>query len=281
MTSRNIRRLTCLSLALLVSLAAPAPSEASSIGKPADARTWILVSSGDCDDDGPNANVDRGHCVGVVNNLAQAGDLGHGQFGGNFSLFGAASLDAESFHGSIQTTEAQFGYLHMSMVDTYTLHSQDLPVGTIVPVTVTFQSEGTMQPVFVCCGAYGSGVFEIRIGSTYIMDPIVVPEGSRVGGPLGPNSSAALPFLYPRASAAAVPLDLTATATLDATIGTPFDLAYALYAAAIKSTIDFSNTAHISFTLPDGVTITSTGGYGQVVPVEPTTWSSVKNRFFR
>ncbi len=215
MTLTDSRRLTYLSLAslaTLVSLAAGVRAEAPIIGKPPDARSWILVYGGDCDDDGPNANVDRGHCVGVVNNLTQSGDLGRGQYGGNFSLFANASLNAESFHGSLQTTEAQFGWMQMSMVDTYTLQSQTLPAGTIVPVTVTFQSEGTMQPVFVCCGGYGSGAFEIRIGSSYIMDPIVVPEGSRVGGPLGPNSSAALPFVYPRQSTAPVSLDLRATA---------------------------------------------------------------------
>lgn len=123
MTLTDSRRLTYLSLAslaTLVSLAAGVRAEAPIIGKPPDARSWILVYGGDCDDDGPNANVDRGHCVGVVNNLTQSGDLGHGQYGGNFSLFANASLNAESFHGTRRADHIELG------------EEQVLPVRSIV-----------------------------------------------------------------------------------------------------------------------------------------------------
>lgn len=256
----------------------PSSTQASTIPMPAGSRSWILVGSSDCDDDGPNANVDRGHCVGAVSELNQPGDIGHGQLA-NFEIFASAAIGPDAMHGSIQTTSAQFATIHMSMVDTYTLSSDVLPIGTVVPITVTFHAVGTMYPVATCCGAYGSGSFDIKIGTFFSPDAIVVPEGSRVGGALGPDASAQLPFVYPRFSGADVPMDLTATGTLDVAVGTPFDLTYQLGAGAIKSTMDFSNTATISFILPPGTSLTSTGGYAAPVPTQTETWGGLKARY--
>jgi hypothetical protein len=278
MKNLSMKSFVCAAAFVILLSSLPGWVQASSISMPAGSRSWILVGSSDCDDDGPNANVDRGHCVGAVSELNQPGDIGHGQLS-NFEVFAGAAIGPDAMHGSIQTTSAQFATIHMSMVDTYTLNSTVLPVGTVVPITVSFHAVGTMYPVATCCGAYGSGSFDIKIGTFFSPDGIVVPEGSRVGGSLGPNSSAQLPFVYPRFSGADVPVDLTATGTLDVAVGAPFDLAYQLGAGAIKSTIDFSNTATISFILPPGTSLTSTGGYADPVPVEAATWGGLKARY--
>ena len=278
MKNLRMKSFVCAAALLILLPSLPSSARASSIPMPAGSRSWILVSSSDCDDDGPNANVDRGHCVGAVSELNQPGDIGHGQLA-NFEIFANATIGPEAMWGSIQTTNAQFATIYMSMVDTYTLSSNVLPIGTVVPITVSFHAVGTMYPVYVCCGAYGSGAFDIKVGTSFSPDAIVVPEGSRVGGPLGPDASAQFPFVYPRSTGDDVPLDLTATGTLDVAVGTPFDLAYQLSAWPIKSTIDFSNTATISFILPPGTTLTSTGGYGDPVPVQTETWGGLKAQY--
>jgi hypothetical protein len=253
-----------------------ASADGATIPKPADARSWILVHGSDCDDDGQSAHVDRGHCIGEVSDLDTPGDLGHGQWGPTLEILGAATIGPEMIRGSFQTTATAFAWFDMSMVDTYTLNSSTLPPGTVVPVTVSFHAVGTMYPDFVCCGAYGSGVVEIKVGSSYNMDPLVDLESYRVGNV---QASDVLLFEYPRFSSAPVPVDLQASHTMDVEVGTPFDLAYYLGARPFKSTIDLSNTATISFSVPEGTQITSTGGFGSPVPVVPSTWGGLKSRF--
>jgi hypothetical protein len=278
MTTRETTRSALGALAALALLLLAATVEAATIPKPDGARSWILVSGSDCDDDGPNVNVDRGHCIGEVSVLDTPGDLGHGQIPNAFEQYAGAMIGPEMMRGYIETTASQFGWLDMSMIDTYTLISSTLPVGTVVPITVSFRAVGTMYPAFICCGGYGSGAFSIDLGTTFNPDPIVIPENTRVGNLL---DSKAIPFVYPRNSSADVPIDLTATHTMDVTIGTPFDLAYQITANVAKARIDFSNTATINFVVPEGTQMTSTGGYGAPVPVVRSTWSHLKTRFSR
>lgn len=281
MTTRVTPRSAPGVLAALALLMSTAMAEGATIPMPDGARSWILVSGSDCDDDGPNVHVDRSHCIGDVSVLDTPGDLGHGQIPNEFEMYANATIGPETMRGYLQTTNSQFGWMDMSMVDTYTLVSSTLPIGTVVPVTVSFRAVGTMTPAFVCCSAWGSGSFSVKIGQSFNPAPIVVPENTRVGNVPSPSATASLPFVYPRSSGADVPIDLTATHTLNVTIGTPFDLAYQITTNAIKSRIDFSNTATINFAVPEGTQMTSTGGYGAPVPVVRSTWSNLKSRFSR
>jgi len=106
------------------------------------------------------------------------------------------------------------------------------------------------------------------------------PGPGRVGGfgDLGPAASSQIFLGIPQPNSTPQPLHLTATYSFNATIGTPFDLAYYLAARPGGSIIDFHNTASIGFTLPPGTAITSTGGYGNTTPVAPVTWSGLKSR---
>jgi len=247
-------RLATAGIGVTLLLTQPTGARASTIPMPAGSRSWILVSSGDCDDDGPNVNNDRGHCAGAVSRLNPSGNIGHGQIQTpyGYEIFVDAAIEPEAFRGFIQTTAAYDAFLDMAMIDTYTLNGSTLPAGTVVSITVTFHAVGTMHPAPILPGLYGSGVFAINLGSSFNPNPIVIPENTRVQGTF-PNGSAQ----------------------------TPFDLAFYLAARPKFSTIDFSHTATIGFTLPDGTSITSTGGYGEVVPVQPETWSGVKARFHR
>jgi hypothetical protein len=250
-------------------------ANASSIPKPAGARSWILIGSSDCDDDGPNVNNDRGHCIGAVGELLQAGDLGHGMLN-PYAIFSNVRVGPETIRGSIQVVGNPFTFLDISHLDTFTLNSKSVPAGTVVPITVTFRAVGTMLPGPVA-NTFGGGTFDIRISNTMLDDPIVIPENARVGGPLGPNASRSF-FQWPSPSGTPIPLDHTAFHTMDVTVGQPFDLAFYLAARPSAATIDFTNTATISFTVPDGTYMTSAGGFGQSVPVQPTTWGGLKAR---
>jgi hypothetical protein len=267
--------------ALVLLAGAAAESGASSIPMPAGSRSWILVSAGDCDDDGPNAHVDRGHCVGAVSQLLPAGDIGHGQLGGNYQIHADAVIGPEVMRGSVATFGGfPFAFLDMSMIDTYTLHSATLPVGTPVEITLRFEAEATLTPQFNVL-AFGGGAFEIRIGDGFITAPIQVPENTRVTGSpnLGPAASAQVFYGIPQPNGNPIAIALDTFNTFTAQIGVPFDRAFHLGARPGGSIIDFHNTASISFDLPADVTVTSTGGYGATVSVAPTTWSAVKARF--
>jgi hypothetical protein len=69
-------------------------------------------------------------------------------------------------------------------------------------------------------------------------------------------------------------IDLDASVTFNAAVGTPFTLDYSLRLdAALGGNLDFLSTGALSFNLPPGITISSAAGYpapAQVVP-EPTT----------
>lgn len=263
----------------LLTLILAGAAQAASLSMPAGARSWIVVSSSDCDDDG-SGTADRGHCVAAVSVLNQAGDLGHDIFA-NYQILASASIMPDAMRGSIQSTPAHlFVFLDMSMIDTYTLQSSTLPAGTVVPVAVTFRAVGTMYPENFFSTAWGGGTFAIRIGNSFSNSPIVIPENNRVNAPFGAGASASY-FINLAPNGTPIPLDLTAVYAFDAAIGTPFDLAYYLGARPAASTIEFSNTANISFTLPEGVAISSTGGYGLPTAVVPATWSEVKARYTR
>lgn len=267
-----------MSVAMAI-LVAPSLTQASSISMPAGARSWIVVSSGDCDDDG-QGTVDRGHCAAAVSELNQAGDIGHDIYP-NYQILANALIGPDAMHGSVQSTpNALFVFLDMSMIDTYTLSSSSLAAGTVVPVTVSFHAVGNLFPQGIYSNSgvllgFGGGVFTTRIGNGFNSAPIVIPENSRVSGPLSATASATF-SLFNAPSTATIPLDLTATHTFDVTIGTPFDLAFYLGARPSAATIDFSNTASILFTLPEGTVMTSTGGYGNPTPVRKASWGAVK-----
>lgn len=266
--------------AVALFLAGQGAAQAADIGMPSGSRNWILVRAGDCDDDGPNVNVDHGYCIGAVTVLNQPGDIGH-DVRDDYEIFASALIGPEAMRGSIQTTRTYSAFLTLSMIDTYTLSSATIPAGTVVPITVSFHALGTLSPGLFCCGLYGGGGFSIKIGTAFIPDPFVVPEGSRVGGGIGPNNAANVYYPILTANGADIPLDLLATMTMNVTVGTPFDLSYQIEAVPQLSTIDFSHTATIGFTLPAETTISSTGGYGAIVPVEPSTWSGLKSRPYR
>lgn len=272
--------LSRIALAALLSLALAGPSQASSIAMPAGSKSWIMVGAGDCDDDG-QATVDRGHCAADVTHLNQPGDIGHGRIGEPYSITCDAEIMVDAMHGIIQTAgNGSYAFLDMSKIDTFTLNSTTLPGGTVVPITVSFHAvaEMTPGPITTSTGAilgYGGGYFGVRIGNAFNPDPIVIPENTRVNGPLSPGASAQY-FISNAPNSTVIPLDLTATHTFDAAVGTPFDLAFYLAARPSRSTIDFSHTARIEFSIPQGTNVTSTGGYGVVTPVRNATWGRLK-----
>ena len=261
--------------------AAFGPALASTIPMPAGSKSWIMVSGGDCDDDG-QATVDRGHCIAAVSQLTQTGDIGHNVFQ-NYSIFANAAIGTQTMRGSVQSTGGPLAFLDMSMVDTYTLNSNTLPAGTVVPITVSFEAAGDLNPagIFSNSGTllgFGGGTFSIRIGDTFNPSPIVIPENVRVSGPFGPTASASF-VLINAPSTATIPMALTANQTLDVTIGTPFNLAFYVGARSGNATIDFSHTAVVSFAVPSGTSISSTGGFAGPTAVTHKSWGALKAHY--
>jgi len=272
---RSLFRVPAIPALALAGLFVAADVHSSSIPMPDGSRSWILVNSGDCDDDGPNNNVDRGHCIGAVSQLNVPGDIGHDHFT-NYTIAADATIGPENFRGSITVHGGPFTFLDMAMIDTYTLQSATLPPGTPVEITVRFQGVATLTGFFNGLG-FGGAQFGVRIGDGFQAAPIVIPENTRVTGNLGATASQQV-FIFPTPSGVPIPLDLTATNTFTAQIGVPFDRSFYMSARPSNAEVDFHNTGTISFDLPAGVTVTSTGGFGSIVPVAPATWSAIKTR---
>jgi len=256
---------SALCLAVLLT-GPPRIAGAADISMPADARSWILLTSPDCE----NTASGRGHCAGDVSALIDTGNL---SLLGNYPVYCTARLDANGMHGDVLSSPAE---VEMSMIDTYTLHSSTVPDGTVVPVTAVLHMTGllTRGP----SGPFwGGGNISTHIGNSWNPAPILSTESTRVPAASGTVQSQ---FVFTSTvPTAPVPLDIQSTYSFDAVVGTPFNVGYYLEATASASEIDFSHSASIQIQVPDGIMVTSTGGYGAPVPVQPETWGRLKSRY--
>ena len=255
-------------LTLVLLLALTGRALAANYVIPPGAPSWLQVEGSPCTD----ANGDD--CIGGVGSIS-------GTYGSPPTISVNATADANAMHGLFTETSTLGIFLYMSMYDTYTLHSNTLPVGTMVPITVSFHLVGTLQPLpWGCCGVFGGGFLTIRISDSWNGDPGVAPETGRVGSERTPSARKDLPNQQVvHSTSAAIPVDLPATWTVNEPIGTPFVLAYQLQTTLYASSLDFSHTASIGFELPQGTTITSANGYGSVTAVKGDTWGRLKQRY--
>jgi hypothetical protein len=152
------------------------------------------------------------------------------------------------------------GFFDVSMFDTYTLIGAP---GT-VPITAKFHLVGDITRTSLFAN------FQVRaqIG-TWTTNPVTIDD--RVG-PFGGDFSPA-DATYTQTLSTAAPssfnVDIMATYTQDVTVGTPFSLAYQiqLFSSSLNGTFDFLNTGAVGFTVPEGYSITSVGGFGAPVPL--------------
>ncbi len=250
----NMFALATSAAALLLGWPATAP--AANISMPPGSRSWIYLESSQCQDGTGD------DCTGGVTSIS-------GSYGFQSAISVNASLNANQMNMLLaQTNTSGYAFLYSSMIDTYTLHSSNLPDGTPVTVTVNFHVTGSLNPLpWPIGGVFGGGDVMARIGTTF--------DGT-AGFPPAASAQQQLSAIAPLPTGTPIPIDLTPNWTFTAAIGTPFDLSYEVAPNVTDASIDLSHTAAISFVLPSGVTITSTGGYGTITPAPAKTWGRLR-----
>jgi hypothetical protein len=197
----------------------------------------------------------------------------------SFTFSGAGANGAASASGAVDLTAGTLKVLITGfvlppgggapggtmLVDAHDVFTVSNCVGNIcvsipgggVPVTATLTADGT-------------GLFNVQgyTGVTSVSLQRIPGDGVHVDtqvfcGGFGPSTQcASAPVGVP------FPIHLTASTSFAIPIGTPFQLHSKLSAASNgNSTFDFFSTAHLSFDLPAGTSITSLGGYSSSAPV--------------
>ena len=157
------------------------------------------------------------------------------------------------------------GFMIASGVDVFTLH------GTSASGSVTFSVVLTADGVGSIANPGYSGQATLQLG---------VPGGGGGGFDFGvyqAGTNAPLGSPFSLLSTIHPGSQLRASDTHSVLLNTPFDLSYSLRADVSQgTTFDLSNTGHLSFILPAGVSITSMGGFragqGTVSVPEPATF---------
>lgn len=163
--------------------------------------------------------------------------------------------------GDVST--ASGGYIIASATDVFTLHSANS--GT-VDFSVLLTADGTGSIANHGYSAQATLQIGVPGGGGGNFDSGVYQSDNNV--PLGAQFSlfSTLPANQGN--------PLAATEIFTVPLNTPFSMGYSLRADVQQGSIlDLSNTGHLNFILPDGVTITSMGGYGvSTVPLPAAFW---------
>jgi len=163
-------------------------------------------------------------------------------------------------------------FMRASFQDTYTVHGA--AAGSF-PITVTLSANGVARTVNIGGTFLPHRLTVANVGleiGTFNLAAVAMQEQFRVSA-FSPATEAL--WTYPTTaltSPFAVPFGLSASHTLTVGVGDVFDLGYGINSAFGSGEIDLlENGTTISFTLPEGVWITSSlGGTWGVVP-EPST----------
>lgn len=242
-----IRRL--LMLAAVLSLGT-AVAQAAAVGMPNGARSFIEVSSNDMTDE-----------IGAIDNLGLTNELFNvpGYYPG--SIRAAGSTGANYLRGYLKATGNTSAFLWVSKVDTFTLHSDTLAVGTAVNLSVALEVDGTtirpIGPITSESSTYGYGGAFARIGNWNSSSATNFSENLRVSG--GPQNGAS--YGVGRTSLN-VAEEFVTRMYFTGYIGHAFDLGFSLHLGGYNMILDYANTAWITFDLPGEVRLTSLDGWG-------------------
>ena len=183
-----------------------------------------------------------------------------GGTGGLASLTGSGAIVVDSLKSFARGNVG--GEIDVAMHDSYTVHGTE---STPFNITLTMHAVGTASTV--PAGPFNQlfGQVQLTFG-TFDIDPLstLVPtvhpfDASTV-------ATQAVGFIS-SASPTSVPVDVALNYTKTVNIGDVFDIGYLMKSTFSLGEIDLSHTATISFTLPDGVYLTSAlGGTFGIVP---------------
>jgi hypothetical protein len=246
-----------LGLALLAGV--PASASATVLFPAPGSRAFIAVY-----DIGSAHQVCQLSC-GLVDSTSTPLDLPPTTFtgpGGLAFISAEARITPTAMHSLI--TGNAGGELDLAMNDTYTV--QGTATG-VFPVTVTLHASGQMNSspvltshVLVANVKVVIGSFNIDPAATLIptvdpFDPVLTVDQ------LFTSRVSSSPFT--------VPVDVSASYTRMVSVGNVFDVGYELLSTFSRGEIDLSHTADISFSLPQGVFITSALGATFGTPPTP------------
>lgn len=246
--------------------AAAGPVAAAPIAMPAGSTVWMHFEASACPD------ADGDDCIGSnLPGIAPPNGIPLTTITNTSSQF--ATGYAEVLPDRVRTfASGNFtAFMRASFQDTYTVHGA--AAGSF-PITVTLSAQGVARTVdsggtFLPHRLTAANV-GLEIG-TFNPSAVAMQEQFRVS-PFSPATEAF--WSYPTTALSSpfeVPFGLAASHTLTAGVGTVFDLGYGINSAFSSGAIDLLNTTTISFTLPEGVWITSSlGGTWGAVP-EPST----------
>lgn len=230
-----------------------AGAQAARVGMPNGARSWIEVGSNEMTDE-----------VGRVGELGLTGEL-YSRPGSLGSIRAAGSTGADYLRGYLQGTGGAQAFLWVSKVDTFTLLSDTLAVGTVVNFSVALEVEGSTQisigPISTGSYPYGLAGAFARIGTWNGNSSQTFSENLRVAG--GPQNGVGTGLVQHSVNA----YDEFVTRFYGtALIGTPFDLGFSLLLNGANMILDYSHTARITFDLTGDLTLTSVDGFGATPP---------------
>jgi hypothetical protein len=180
--------------------------------------------------------------------------------------FGTASGAVDLRAGTLRTYARGFGdgngstnngvMASATLVDFFTLHRLGAPSPDFFTFSVVVNAAGlgAIDPAYYTVAAYLS----LRV------DGPVGVSGGRFDDARVIQSVSHVPQLQE------FPLGLMVYADVSAPLETPFQLSLTLRNDASEASfLDFMHTAELSFVLPEGVTVTSMGGYASPVPELP------------
>lgn len=239
---------------------------------PAGASVWMVHDSNVCWDHVP------GHPAPPCATSDQFGAAGgipmqtYNYLEGNW-VTSFAQAYPDSVHTYLAGTDA--GFVYVSMRDTYTVHG-----GATEPFAITARlaAEGVANSIYRL-GNYWlyrpSATVEIGTFSPSTADPFMEQfriTPFRAGFP--DQTAATWEYGYTIGPYVSVPFEVSTAYTKTVQSGDIFELGYGVNTTLITGELDLSNTALVSFDLPDGVWLTSQNGaiFGSPVPVPAAAW---------
>lgn len=185
--------------------------------------------------------------------------------GSTANVFGAGDLASGQLKVRIQGLEdgnpstSSGGFMIASATDVFTLNSSSSGLASFTVILTadgfgSIANNGYTGQVTLQLGVPGGGGGEFdrgvyQSGNNAPLGDTFTLFSSLTGGPL------------------------MASDIYTAELNTPFSFGYSLRADAQQGTLmDLSNTGNLSFILPEGVSITSMGGYSSVVSVPAAVW---------
>jgi hypothetical protein len=174
------------------------------------------------------------------------------------SGFGFVDLSTGTLKATATAVSGSSGFTTMATgVDTFVLNDGSLAPGTMVLITATLSAAGTgLIPV-----EGESGTFMEQLGLFGAAQNFDLHTFQAFTNPSGPNQVQ---------TNTQFDVSLLASVSFDVAVGTPFNFDYFIRLDTRDGDVfNMGDTAHLTFSVPDGSVLTSQGGFGSSPTPEP------------